>query len=77
LPTTYYNADPAVDYRATPAEVVAAIDYFDTQNGTAFKAWLNTLDEGNGRKPLEVDYRTYLRKTDKIWPGSYEYVATK
>lgn len=77
LPTAYYNTDPAVDYRATPAEVVAAIDYFDTQNGTEFKAWLNTLDEGNGRKPLEVDFRTYLRKTDKIWPGSYEYVATK
>lgn len=77
LPTTYYNTDTAVDYRATPAEVVAAIDYFDAQNGTEFKAWLNTLDEGKGRKPLEVDYRTYLRKTDKIWPGSYEYVATK
>lgn len=77
LPTTYYNADPAVDLRATPAEVVAAIDAFDSANGTAFKAWLNTLDEGNGRKPLDVDYRKYLRKTDKIWPGSYEYGATK
>ena len=76
LPATYYT-DPDVDFRATPAEVVSAIDYFDAQNGTEFKAWLNTLDEGNGRKPLEVDYRSYLRKTDKIWPGSYEYVATK
>lgn len=77
LPATYYNADPAVDYRATPAEVEAAIDYFDTQNSTDFKAWLNTLDEGNGRKPLEVDYRSYLRNATKIWPGSYEYGATK
>lgn len=77
LPSTYYNADPAVDYRATPDEVEAAIDYFDTQNGTAFKTWLNTLDEGSGRKPLDVDYRGYLRKTDKVWPGSYEYAATK
>ena len=77
LPITYYNADPAVDLRATPAEVEAAIDYFDTKNGTAFKTWLNTLDEGKGRKPLEVDYRSYLRAADKIWPGSYEYGATK
>lgn len=77
LPTTYYNADPAVDLRATPDEVEAAIDYFDTQNGTSFKAWLNTIDEGGGRKPLEVDYRRYLRAADKIWPGSYEYGATK
>lgn len=76
LPAAYYT-DPGVDYRATPAEVEAAIDYFDTQNSTAFKAWLNTLDEGSGRKPLQVDYRGYLRSTAKIWPGSYEYNATK
>jgi predicted outer membrane repeat protein len=77
LPTTYYNADPAVDYRATPAEVEAAIEYFDTNNSTAFKTWLNTLDEGSGRKPLDVDYRGYLRNATNIWPGSYEYGATK
>lgn len=76
LPANYYT-DPSVDLRATPAEVEAAIDYFDTQNSTAFKAWLNTLDEGSGRKPLQVDYRGYLRSTAKIWPGSYEYNATK
>ena len=77
LPTTYYNADPAVDYRATPAKVEAAIDYFDTNNSTEFKTWLNTLDEGSGRKPLDVDYRGYLRNATNIWPGSYEYGATK
>lgn len=77
LPVTYYNADPAVDLRATPEEVEAAIDAFDSANTLEFKTWLNTLDEGNGRKPLDVDYRTYLRKDDKIWPGSYDYSATK
>lgn len=77
LPETYYKTNPAVDFRATPAEVADAIDYFDTQNSTAFKAWLNTLDEGSGRKPLQVDYRGYLRDSEKIWPGSYEFGATK
>lgn len=77
LPVTYYNADPAVDLRATPEEVEAAIDAFDSANTLEFKTWLNTLDEGNDRKPLDVDYRTYLRKDDKIWPGSYDYGATK
>ena len=58
-------------------EVEAAIEYFDTNNSTAFKTWLNTLDEGSGRKPLDVDYRGYLRNATNIWPGSYEYGATK
>lgn len=76
LPATYYN-DPGVDYRATPATVEAAIDYFDTQNLTAFKAWLNTLDEGGGRTPLQVDFRGRLRSTEKIYPGSYDFAATE
>lgn len=76
LPETFYK-DPDVDLRAEPSKVEAAIDYFDNQNGTAFKAWLNTLDEDKGRKPLDVDYRSYLRHTDKIWPGSYENGGTK
>lgn len=76
LPATYYT-DPGVDYRATPATVETAIDHFDTQNGTAFKAWLNTLDEGSGRTPLQVDFRGRLRSTEKIYPGSYDFATTE
>ena len=72
LPEAFYNGSD-IDYRATPAQVEAAIDFFDSQNSTDFKAWLNSLN-GNA---LSVDIRDLPRPTEKIWPGSYEGDVTQ
>lgn len=75
LPVLFYNPaaspDP-IDYRATPENVEAAIDAFDTANSTAFKTWLTSVDS----EALMVDITGYTRAvnktTDKITPGSYQ-----
>ena len=74
LPAAYYKSG-TVDNRAALSELTAAVSYFDTQNGTAFGTWLDSIKE-NSRDPLNVDIRGYLRPA-KIWPGSYQNDATK
>ena len=58
---------------AEPSRVVAAIDAFDTANGTSFKSWLQSDDlKINGKTALEYDIRGIARSTTAIWPGSYD-----
>lgn len=69
------GARPEGFVEATPARVEAAIEAFDTANGSNFKSWLQSLtfDGGNA---LQTDIRGIARSTEAIWPGSYDNSAT-
>ena len=69
--TSWDGSCPEGFVKASPARVEAAIDAFDTDAGTAFKAWLQSL-KFDGGNALQTDIRGHARSTTALWPGSYE-----
>ena len=70
----YSIQDPGFT-KATPAEVVDAIDAFETAAGVDdLKSWLQSLSYDGGNA-LQTDIRGIARSTTAIWPGSYDNSA--
>ena len=67
------DSRPAGFVEAAPSRVTAAIEAYDSVNGTALKTWLQSDDlKINGKTALEYDIRGIARSTTAIWPGSYD-----